>query len=204
MLAFVMILALAACGQTAEKPAAGDSKTEAEEPFVLDPENFTVADLARAEYGTAYVSLYEKFGKETTIDDVTEDPDTGLAYATFEGEEYELGMDFLSMAMVYNAEVPEAASSRAPRHCAEWWKLYIQRWNYLVPRFPSIPTSITTSTTPRLRVFRKTHKPFWGPARALFDWSSEKANKRHHSRQYNRARRQFRYPALEQTTRSIR
>ncbi len=179
MLAFVMILALAACGQTAEKPAAGDSKAEAEEPFVLDPENFTVADLARAEYGTAYVSLYEKFGKETTIDDVTEDPDTGLAYATFEGEEYELGMDFLSMAMVYNAEVPEGSKFKSSEDIyAEWWKLYIQRWNYLVPEVPLYSNEYYDVYNTKITgVQENPTNPFWGPARALFDWSSEKANK---------------------------
>ena len=45
---------------------------------------------------TDFTSVYERIGKQVTIDMVTEKE--GLAYVTVEGKEYELGMDFLSEA----------------------------------------------------------------------------------------------------------
>ena len=64
-------------------------------------EGFEVVDGAR----TDFTSVYSKIGKDITIADVTEKD--GLAYVTVDGIEYELGMDFLSRAMVYNTQVPE-------------------------------------------------------------------------------------------------
>ena len=54
-------------------------------------------------------SVYDKIGKEVTIDMVEEDAD-GRAFVTVDGIKYELGMDFLSMAMVYNTKVPDGWS----------------------------------------------------------------------------------------------
>ena len=48
-----------------------------------------------------YDSVYDAIGKNVTIDMVEED-ENGIAFVTVEGKKYELGMDFLSMAMVYN------------------------------------------------------------------------------------------------------
>ena len=69
------------------------------------------------EYGVDYTSLYSQFGKDTTIADVTEDEETGLCYIEKDGVEYELGLDFLSMAMVYNtrsstAGIPKTMCTR--------------------------------------------------------------------------------------------
>ena len=50
-----------------------------------------------------YDSVYGKIGTRVQVDMVTEKQD-GRAYVTVDGVEYELGMDFLSMAMVYNTE----------------------------------------------------------------------------------------------------
>ncbi len=81
----------------------------------------------------SYESVYSKIGKDVTMDMVTERE--GLAYVTFEGKEYELGMDFLSMAMVYNTRpVDEFATAEAVYN--EWWRLFMQRWNYLAPEVP--------------------------------------------------------------------
>ncbi|MBO7298028.1 MAG: hypothetical protein J6U60_03160, partial [Clostridia bacterium] len=49
-----------------------------------------------------YRSVYSKIGKLVTVDMVEEE--NGLAFVTIEGVRYELGMDFLSMAMVYNTK----------------------------------------------------------------------------------------------------
>jgi len=59
-------------------------------------------DLADVIEHEDYTSVYETIGANITIDMVVEDPDTGLATVEYEGTTYELGMDFLSYAMVYN------------------------------------------------------------------------------------------------------
>ena len=99
MLALVMVLALFAGCNNTDKPAdttkAAETKgqetttpaTEApvttEAPDVPAEYVATAAQLvANKEYGADkdYISLYDKFGKEASIADVEEDPDTGLAY----------------------------------------------------------------------------------------------------------------------------
>jgi len=70
-------------------------------------EGFEVTDGPR----TDYTSVYEKIGADVTIDMVTENDD-GTATVTVDGITYELGMDFLSMAMVYNTSVPEGWTNK--------------------------------------------------------------------------------------------
>ena len=82
---------------------------------------------------TDYRNVYGEIGSKVTIDMVMERED--IAYATVEGKEYELGMDFLSMAMVYNTR-PTGAYKTAEDVYNEWWRLYIRRWNKLVPEVP--------------------------------------------------------------------
>ena len=65
-------------------------------------------DMADAVERTDFTSVYDVIGQDVTIDMVKERD--GLAFATVDGVEYELGMDFLSMAMVYNTRVPEGSS----------------------------------------------------------------------------------------------
>ena len=57
---------------------------------------------------TDYTSVYDMIGQYVTVDMVRED-DRGLAFVEYEGKTYELGMDFLSTAMVYNTEVPSGS-----------------------------------------------------------------------------------------------
>ncbi len=82
---------------------------------------------------TEYTSVYQAIGKRVTIDMVEERD--GLAYVTVDGKEYELGMDFLSMAMVYNV-TPVGAFAKEEEVYNEWWRLYLQRWNQLAPEVP--------------------------------------------------------------------
>ena len=82
---------------------------------------------------TDFRSVYGEIGKQVTVDMVTEKD--GLAYATVDGKEYELGLDFLSMAMVYSTR-PTGKFATAEDVYNEWWRLYIQRWNYLAPEVP--------------------------------------------------------------------
>lgn len=81
-----------------------------------------------------YDSVYAAIGERVTLDNVVEKED-GRAYAQIDGGEYELGMDFLSMAMVYNATPTNAFPSETDAY-HEWWRLFIQRWNLLVPEVP--------------------------------------------------------------------
>ena len=69
---------------------------------IPDQGEFQVMTLGNYKYGEDYTSLYEKYGKTITIADVEEDEETGFGYITVDGEKYELGLDFLTMAMVYN------------------------------------------------------------------------------------------------------
>ena len=81
-----------------------------------------------------FTSVYAIIGTQVSVDGVRED-ENGLAYATVNGKEYELGMDFLSMAMVYNTR-PVGAFATSEAVYNEWWRLFMQRWNYLVPEAP--------------------------------------------------------------------
>ena len=90
-LLLVIVLAfslLASCGET-------------EDPVV-----YQEIDLNDVVERTDYTSVYEKIGSQVTID-MVEENDDGIAFVTVNGVKYELGMDFLSMAMVYNCQVPE-------------------------------------------------------------------------------------------------
>lgn len=126
------------------------------------------------EYGVDYTSLYSQFGKETTIADVTEDEETGLCYIEKDGVEYELGLDFLSMAMVYNTQVVDGWDTEDDVY-ATWWRLYMQRWNYLMPEIPLYSNEYYDLYNAQIKgVEEHPTNPYWSPAAALIDWTSEK------------------------------
>ena len=114
-----------------------------------------------------HTSVYETIGKYITIDMVEEDLDTGLAYVEYEGKRYELGMDFLSYAMVYNCAVPEGSAKYAKEEDVfnQWWKLYIQRWNYLAPEIPLYSNQYFDLYNAKIQNFVTT--PYWGAADAI-------------------------------------
>ncbi|MBQ8398159.1 MAG: hypothetical protein IJX53_08205 [Clostridia bacterium] len=123
-----------------------------------------------------YTATYDKFGKEVTLDEVVEDAETGLAYIVKDGVRYELGLDFLTMAMVYNA-VPTDEYPTADDAYAAWWRLYIQRWNYLLPEIPLYSNEYYDLYNAKIKgVQENPTNPYWGPADALIDWTSEKDN----------------------------
>ena len=141
LLVVVMTLSLVACGGNTADPTTATGDTEASnattEPAVAEEVISASQLLNGKEYGVDYVALYEQLGADVTIDQVVEDTATGLAYITVDGTEYELGLDFLTMAMVYNVDVPEGGEwATADDVYATWWKLYMQRWNYLMPEIP--------------------------------------------------------------------
>ena len=125
LLAVLMIVGLfAGCG---EKPVDPD---QPETPDTTEGGNEAVVfediDLADAIEHADHTSVYETIGSAITIDMVNEDPETGLATIEYEGVTYELGMDFLSYAMVYNCSVPEGSEYATQEDVFnEWWKLYI-------------------------------------------------------------------------------
>lgn len=126
------------------------------------------------EYGVDYTSLYSQFGKETTIADVTEDEETGLCYIEKDGVEYELGLDFLSMAMVYNTQVVDGWDTEDDVY-ATWWRYYTQRWNYLMPEIPLYANEYYDLYNAQIKgTDEHPTNPYWSPAAALIDWTSEK------------------------------
>lgn len=126
------------------------------------------------EYGVDYTSLYSQFGKETTIADVTEDEETGLCYIEKDGVEYELGLDFLSMAMVYNTQVVDGWDTEDDVY-ATWWRYYMQRWNYLMPEIPLYANEYYDLYNAQIKgTDEHPTNPYWSCAAALIDWTSEK------------------------------
>ena len=125
-------------------------------------------DLKDAVARTDFTSVYEKIGSKVTIDMVTEDED-GFAYVTVDGIKYELGMDFLSMAMVYNTKVTDAAKAAGYETeedvYNEWWKLYVQRWNYLVPEVPLYSNEYYDLYSAKITDF--VTSPYWDPIDAI-------------------------------------
>ncbi len=125
---------------------------------------FQDIDLADVVEHSDHTSVYEMIGSKVTADMVTERD--GLAYVTVDGVEYELGMDFLSMAMVYNTAVPENSKfANSTEIYNFWWKLYIQRWNYLVPEIPLYSNQYYDLYNAKIENFVTT--PYWGAADAI-------------------------------------
>ncbi len=188
LLLVAAMLAMTACGNKDSKQTDADttqvesSSVESSVAESTEPaEEAPIAELkplVNKEYGTDYVSLYEQFGKDVTIDDVTEDPETGFAYIERDGMRYTLGLDFLSMAMVYNTEVPEGSSYATPDDVyAAWWKYYIQRWNYLLPEIPLYANEYYDVYNTQIQgVEEHPTNPYWSPSDALIDWTSAKAD----------------------------
>ncbi len=114
--------------------------------------------LADVVYREDYRSLYDEIGKEITIDRVRESAD-GLAYVSYGGKEYELGMDFLSMAMVYNV-TPAGEFSTSTQAYNEWWRLFMQRWNYLAPEIPLYSNQYYDIYNAKIDELKTS--PYWG------------------------------------------
>lgn len=68
-----------------------------------------------------------------------------------------LGMDYLSMAMVYNATNEDEYN--------QWWMAYIERWNQLLPDIPLYSNYYYDVYNANIENFETS--PFFGPARAI-------------------------------------
>lgn len=155
----LLVASFAACGD--KKDDGGAQNTT----VTTKPVEFQEIDLADVVEHADHTSVYEMIGSKVTADMVEETED-GLAYVTVDGVKYELGMDFLSMAMVYNTAVP--ANSKFANSDAIynfWWKLYIQRWNYLAPEVPLYANQYFDLYNAKLENF--VTSPYWGPADAI-------------------------------------
>ena len=184
VLALVMVVTVfAGCKKADEEtdaPTQGSEETPTEtQEQPADEYTPSAAQLLNGkEWGKDYTELYDEIGDKVTIDDVQEDPTTGLAYVEYEGKTYELGMDFLSMAMVYKTAVPENSQYETEDDVyAAWWKYYMTRWNYLLPEIPLYSNEYYDVYNAKIKgVDEHPTNPYWGPAKALIDWTSEKAD----------------------------
>lgn len=162
ILAMILVLVL-----TVGVLAACNKEEEKVEYQPID-DNDVAAEL---EYGTDYSTLYEKFGTEADASKVTFK--SGLAYQTFsDGKEYELGLDYLTMAMVYN--------SKNESEYVTWWKAFIQRWNYLLPEVPLYSNQyydvFDSRVIDKASVLANPTNPYWSVANALIDWVPTSSN----------------------------
>ncbi len=110
-----------------------------------------------------YDSVYSAIGERVTVDMLREGAD-GRAYVTLDGKEYELGLDFLSMAMVYNT-APMGAFTTQKSAYDEWWRLFIQRWNLLVPEVPLYSNQYYDVYNAKINALKT--GPFWSVTDAI-------------------------------------
>ncbi len=141
-----------------------------------DPEDiYQPIDLADVVERTDYTSVYDMIGSDVTIDMVEED-ENGLAFVTVDGVKYELGMDFLSMAMVYNTAVPANSEKYKTEEDVynEWFKLYTIRWNYLVAEVPLYSNDYYDLYNTKIENFKT--GPYWGMESAIISATVKKGN----------------------------
>lgn len=175
LLAGMLAISMTACNND-EEDNPDDSKDNQDNLVDNQGDEYEeIINLANYEYGKDYIALYESVGKNVTIDQVTEDPETGFAYIEVDGEKVELGLDFLSMAMVYNCQVPEGSDLTSDDVYADWWRLYMQRWNALLPEIPLYSNEYYDLYNSKITgVQDNPTNPYWGVVDALIYWTSEK------------------------------
>ncbi len=158
MAAVLMVASLAACADTSD-PKDTTADTEA----VTKPGVVMEIDPADAVVHKDFTSVYEMIGSKVTIGMVEENED-GIAFVTVDGVKYELGLDFLSMAMVYRA-VPDDKVKTAEDAYNQWWKLFIQRYNYLALEIPLYSNQYFDLYNAKIQGFKTS--PYWGAADAI-------------------------------------
>ena len=182
LLAVMMVFSLAACGEKpaeetpSETPAEAPADQTAEEDPLETDEIAELKTLNGKEYGKDYISLYKQFGADVSIADVIEDEETGTAYIERDGVLYTLGLDFLSRAMVYNTTVPEGGDWEDENDVyADWWRLYITRWNQLLPEIPLYSDEYYDFYNAQIKGTDEfPTNPYWTPMQASINWTSEK------------------------------
>jgi len=165
LLVAAMAVSCIACGndgKTTTESKVVSSETETQQ-VVAEPV-FEDVDVNDAVVHSDFTSVYDKIGAKVTIDMVTEDPDTGLATITYEGKTYEAGLDFLSMAMVYNC-TPAGDYKTEEEVYNQWWKLFIQRYNYMALEVPLYSNQYFDLYNAKLENF--VTSPYWAAASAI-------------------------------------
>ena len=105
------------------------------------------------EYDKAF-PYYVKAGKN----DKTVGKHTKLSYdEAMKASGNKLGMDYLSMAMVYDATTEEEYNT--------WWKAYIERWNYLMPDIPLYSNYYYDVYNSKIENYKT--GPFWNTMQAI-------------------------------------
>ena len=180
MLALLLVAATAlsciACGS--KETTTSESKVETSETTAATETQkaevvYEDVDVNDAVVHSDYTSVYDMIGANVTIDMVTEDPDTGLATITYEGKTYEAGLDFLSMAMVYNS-TPAGDYTTEEEVYNQWWKLFIQRYNYMALEVPLYSNQYYDLYNAKLENF--VTSPYWGVASAIVGASVKEGN----------------------------
>ncbi|MBQ6292284.1 MAG: hypothetical protein IJK77_00180 [Lachnospiraceae bacterium] len=196
IISLLLVLQMAACGngtptqpETTAEPVTTEAETTTEAEKTTEPETTEEAEpdplevywdsefagmvLSQYTYGKDYESLYDSFGRDASIADVIEDPETGFAYLEVGDERYLLGLDFLSMAMVYNTE-PAGGYATEEEVYAAWWRLYVQRWNYLLPEIPLYANDYYCVYNTKLSgVKEHPVTAVWSVLDALIEWTSK-------------------------------
>ena len=175
MLALLLVAATAmsciACGDNkATSESKVESSTQATESTATSETQkaeevvYEEVDVKDAVLHSDFTSVYDQIGSKVTIDMVTEDPNTGLATITYEGKTYEAGLDFLSMAMVYNC-TPAGDYKTSEEVYNQWWKLFIQRYNYMALEIPLYSNQYFDLYNAKLENF--VTSPYWAAASAI-------------------------------------
>lgn len=150
--------------------------------------------LANLVYGTDFVSLYDVYGADVSIADVKEDAEKGgipyietkdrikndagkwVEVESSTAKKRYLGLDFLSMAMVYNTKVPEESTVYQTEDdvYAKWWMYFIERWNALLPEIPLYSNEYYDLYNTKLSGLTGHYatNPYWGVANAIIGWQS--------------------------------
>lgn len=111
----------------------------------LDPEYFIYSDN----------KLYDEYDKAFPYD--LNDPNKLTYEQAVEASGDKLGMDYLSMAMVYNSKTEDEYN--------QWWMAFIERWNQLMPDIPLYSNYYYDVYNAKLENFQTS--PFFGPKRAI-------------------------------------
>ena len=105
-------------------------------------------------FGYSSNKLYDEYDKAFPYDIKAEKLSYEEAMKQSDGK---LGMDYLSMAMVYNAKTEDEYN--------EWWEAYIERWNELMPDIPLYSNLYYDVFNGKISGFETS--PFFGPAYAI-------------------------------------
>lgn len=161
------------------QPTAEPTAEPTEVPTAEPREYYTVDEtdlmkLTWLEYGNDFTSLYEKYGKSVTINEVFED-ENGMPCIVRDGVVYHLGLDFLSMAMVYNTNDPSGTYANEDEVYDAWWRYFVIRFNHLLPELPLYCTEYHNVYNSMIKGTEEHPvNPYSSTVKALTYWSSEK------------------------------